>query len=107
MITLSEYPRSTVAFTTKSGFTSFMVPSKSRKSAGRRLMTLPVQSLPFEMGAAEISDCMEYSCSGLSDDLLADACGRFRFRKSRKLEHGPDFHRTLLSTGNACGDADS
>jgi hypothetical protein len=47
-----------VASTTKLGFTSFITASKSRKSAGRVLMMRPVQSAPFEMGAAYVSDAM-------------------------------------------------
>jgi hypothetical protein len=47
-ITLSAYPSSTVDLTTTSGFTNFIVPSTSKKSAGRALMIHPAQSFTLE-----------------------------------------------------------
>jgi hypothetical protein len=47
----SEYPSRTVPSTTGAGFTSFMMPSKSRNSADRALIMRPAQSLFFDKRA--------------------------------------------------------
>lgn len=49
-MTPSEYPSRTVASTTGVGFTNFMMPSKSRNSAGRPLVMRPAHSIFCETG---------------------------------------------------------
>src|SRR5262249_20649531 len=77
----------TVASTTNCGFTSFMAPSNSRKSAGKALRTLPVQSATFEARAVEVSDCTGLLLSVSPGDLSP-----FRFRESRRFQDRSGLH---------------
>jgi len=62
-MTLSGKPRSPVASTTNPGLTSFMAASSKRKSAGKVLITRPVQSAAFPTGTGACAGCRDFAGS--------------------------------------------
>src|SRR6266540_5038754 len=65
-MTLSGYPSATVAVTIGAGFTSFMIASTRRKSAGRALRIRPAQRVFFDIAAGYIK-CVCASNSASND----------------------------------------